>query len=80
MFFNSSPDVYNATNVSTSEYSESISKTSDSSLNEGLDQPIYSSSNEKTEKIPLTVENLKKHNELMNKKELKFVNSNDIKK
>lgn len=80
MFFNSSPDVYNTTNVSTSEYSESISKTSDSSLNEGLDQPVCSSSNEKTEKIPLTVENLKKHNELMNKKELKFVNSNDIKK
>ncbi len=51
MFFNSSPDVYNATNISTSEYSESISKTSDSSLNEGLDQPIYSSSNEKTEKF-----------------------------
>lgn len=74
MFFNTPPDINNFHDISISEYSNSISETSESPkespapLSELTLNKTYKLSPYSIDKVPLTRENLKKHNELMNKK------------
>ncbi|MBR0423783.1 MAG: hypothetical protein IJJ04_04050 [Clostridia bacterium] len=84
MFFNTPPDINNFHDISISEYSNSISETPESPKESPA--PLSELTLNKTYKlspysidVPLTRENLKKHNELMNKERLKFTDINNIK-
>ena len=73
MFFNApQPDTYAINNIENSKLSYDISKSSESSSEESLPLPPPAKSpNLKNKKsVPLTRENLKRHNKLMSKKEI----------